>query len=163
MSTTAESLAVASIDRFCTFLYSYTVWLWAVENFGNVAILYTVPWSFLIEPALLGCIVVTVQLFCVSFFAPLAAPTEPLRTLDAYRVYLISARQKILPSVITGFALISWGKSSFTLGLQLRPLTRFRRTGFSIGATIEIEVLNRDPLRFVEWDYGVAIWFSSAV
>lgn len=36
-------------------------------------------------------------------------------------------------------------------------------SGFAIGASIQIEVLDRDPLRFVEWRYGVSVWFATAV
>ncbi|GAA5936286.1 hypothetical protein JCM1841_002995 [Sporobolomyces salmonicolor] len=98
--------------------------LWSVMHFGDLAYLVTCPWSFTwYDPALTGVVTAVVQLFY------------------AYRVFVISKKQKIVPSVVCALTT-----------LQL---------AFAIGSTWMITKLKFFAL-FGEFKYGVGIWLMSA-
>ncbi|GAA5936289.1 hypothetical protein JCM21900_006160 [Sporobolomyces salmonicolor] len=110
-------------DVFHTAMSCYTIFLWSVMHFGDLAYLVTCPWSFTWDPALTGVVTAVVQLFY------------------AYRVFVISKKQKIVPSVVCALTT-----------LQL---------AFAIGSTWMITKLKFFAL-FGEFKYGVGIWLMSA-
>ncbi|GAA5890959.1 hypothetical protein JCM5296_001243 [Sporobolomyces johnsonii] len=114
-------LAVA--DLFHTAMSCYTIFLWSVMHFGNSAYLVTCPWSFTWDPALTGVVTAIVQLFY------------------AYRVFIVSKKNKIIPSVVIALTI-----------LQL---------AFAVASTWMITKLKEFAL-FGEFKYGVGIWLMSA-
>ncbi|KAM0789933.1 hypothetical protein ACM66B_006773 [Microbotryomycetes sp. NB124-2] len=112
------------MDNFHSVICCITIYLWTVTHALNPTYLVKAPWSFAIDPVVTGVVV----LVCQMFFA--------------YRVYLVSKRQIIVPSVIAFLALTSFG--------------------FSVGGTGMIYVLERRFDRFGEWTYGVGTWLLTA-
>ncbi|KAK4054032.1 hypothetical protein OIO90_003677 [Microbotryomycetes sp. JL221] len=101
-----------------------TMYLWTVTHYGEMAYLAKAPWSFAIDPAMTGI----VTFVCQMFFA--------------YRVYIVSKRKIILPSLIAFLSLVSMA--------------------FSFAGTAMIYVLDREFARFNEWQYGVSTWLLTA-
>ncbi|GAA6010642.1 hypothetical protein JCM11491_003007 [Sporobolomyces phaffii] len=100
-----------------------TIWNWCVENYGDVSNLVIAPWSFGVDPALVGII----SFACQIFFC--------------YRVYILSKRQWVIPSVVLILSTLS--------------------LAFAIGSTYQIFHLKRFD-RFQSFTYGVATWLSAS-
>jgi hypothetical protein len=103
----------------------YTVYFWCVTSFGNPAVLAISPFSFGIAPALEAFIATVVQ----SFYA--------------YRVYIISNRNKWLP-----------------FGIMLGSLVGL---GFATSATVlTFQRYNSEFARFHEFSYGADAWIAAS-
>ncbi|GAA5973779.1 hypothetical protein JCM11641_003151 [Rhodosporidiobolus odoratus] len=111
-------------DLFHTAISCFTIYFWTVTNYANPAVLVVSPWSFTWDPFLTGIVSFTVQLFY------------------AWRVFVVSKRQWILPACIGVLSL-----------LQL---------AFAVGSTWEIYLLESKFSRFGEFRYGVATWLLAA-
>jgi hypothetical protein len=91
---------------------SYTIYLWQVTNYGNIAFLANSPWSFAVDPAMTGersrgtffLSLVLTHLFpgIVAFVC---------QTFYAYRAYIVGKRSAILPIIIVFFSLVQLGPS----------------------------------------------------
>ncbi|GAA5945091.1 hypothetical protein JCM10213_001555 [Rhodosporidiobolus nylandii] len=75
-------------DVFHTAISCYTIYLWTVTNYGNLAIMVHSPWSFTWDPFLTGVVAFVVQ----SFYA--------------WRVYIVSKRQWYIPAFIMVLSLL---------------------------------------------------------
>ncbi|GAA5874973.1 hypothetical protein JCM16303_004965 [Sporobolomyces ruberrimus] len=84
-------LGLFILDLVHTGISISTIWNWCVENYGNVENLVVSPWSFAIDPFLVGAIAFT----CQSFYA--------------YRVYIVGKHKLIIPIVIVALSSLSFG------------------------------------------------------
>ncbi|GAA5842207.1 hypothetical protein JCM3766R1_005065 [Sporobolomyces carnicolor] len=100
----------------------YTVYDWTVVNFANPAHLVKSPWSFAVDPAMVGIAAAVCQFFY------------------AYRVYVVGKRQLAIPIVICVLALISLG---FAVGATaqifiLQYFSRFQSYTYGVAAWLSI-------------------------
>ncbi|KPV73053.1 uncharacterized protein RHOBADRAFT_46146 [Rhodotorula graminis WP1] len=112
------------VDLFHSAISCYTIYATTVTNYGNLAFLVKCLWSFTWDPFLTGLVAFIVQIFY------------------AWRVFVVSRRQWLIPAVIGVLSLLSFA--------------------FAIGSTWTIYRLDSEFARFHEFRYGVAIWLLSA-
>ncbi|GAA5967485.1 hypothetical protein JCM3765_004684 [Sporobolomyces pararoseus] len=110
------------LDMSHTAVSINTLWDWFVENYGNVAHLAVSPWSFAIDPAMVGVVAFT----CQAFYA--------------YRVYIVGKRKWLLPLFI---GLLSTVSLAFAIAstVQIFHLEQFARfKEFTYGVAIWLGV-----------------------
>jgi hypothetical protein len=98
---------------------SVTLWDWCVENYGDFQHLANAPWSFGVNPTMIGLMTFT----CQTFYA--------------YRVYVMGKRNLILPVIILllSFVSLSFAVAATYKIFELESFARFRE--FTYGAASE--------------------------
>ncbi|GAA5976164.1 hypothetical protein JCM5350_000335 [Sporobolomyces pararoseus] len=119
------------LDLTHTAVSIYTIWDWCVANYGNVEHLLVSPWSFGIDPAMVGL----VSFICQSFYA--------------YRVYVVGKRKIWIPLAIVLLSLVSFG---FAIGASvtvftLKEFSKFQ--SYTYGIAIWLALLVTLEARFV--------------
>ncbi|ORY73604.1 hypothetical protein BCR35DRAFT_326072 [Leucosporidium creatinivorum] len=99
------------IDLFHSAMCCHTIYVWSITSWGNPAGLVHMPWTFYVEPSIVGI----VTIICQSFYA--------------YRVYIVSGRRFLVPSVILLLSFISMGFGIGTTGFAVAINREFSRAG----------------------------------
>lgn len=99
------------IDLFHSALCCYSCYWYMVTHWGDPAALGTMPWTFYVEPSIIG----VVSLACQSFFA--------------WRVFIVSGRNKIIPGCIVVLSVLSMGFAIGTTGFAISINMQFARAG----------------------------------
>ncbi|GAA5952567.1 hypothetical protein JCM3765_002208 [Sporobolomyces pararoseus] len=113
------------LDLTHTAVSIYTIWDWCVANYGNVEHLLVSPWSFGIDPAMVGL----VSFICQSFYA--------------YRVYVVGKRKIWIPLAIVLLSLVSFG---FAIGASvtvftLKEFSKFQSYTYGIAIWLALAAL----------------------
>ncbi|TNY17414.1 hypothetical protein DMC30DRAFT_120475 [Rhodotorula diobovata] len=107
------------IDLFHTAISVYTIYLWTVTHYGDIAFLVKCPWSFTWDPFLTGLVAFIVQLFY------------------AWRVFVVSRRSWCIPAVIGVLSLLSFAFAIGSTWTIYRLDSEFARFGeFRYGVAI---------------------------
>lgn len=118
------------MDWSHTAICCYTIYVWQVTQYGNIAYLANSPFSFAIDPAMT---VSTLQL--TSSLAPARIPDSSrsqgivafvVQAFYAYRVFVVAKRKVFFPIVIVSLSLISMGSSSTASLAMLMPVLVLR-------------------------------------
>ncbi|GAA5907188.1 DUF6534 domain-containing protein [Sporobolomyces salmoneus] len=91
------------LDTAHTAVSIYTIWDWCVANYGDVQHLLVSPWSFAVDPIMVGIVAFT----CQGFYA--------------YRVWVVGKRQPVIPVLVVVLAFLSLG---FALGATVTIITK---------------------------------------
>ncbi|PLW08779.1 hypothetical protein PCANC_17357 [Puccinia coronata f. sp. avenae] len=111
------------LDVLHTAFSQYTLWHWFVAHYGDPTAVVKSPWSFSMSPVMCGLAAFVVQIFY------------------AHRVYLLSSKRIIIPSLIAFGALFQLVWAS--------------------GATAKVFIIQYFE-GFQVWTYGVACWLGGA-
>ncbi|GAA5875198.1 hypothetical protein JCM16303_005042 [Sporobolomyces ruberrimus] len=113
------------VDAAHTSVSIFTIWDWCVTHFGDVEHLLVSPWSFGVDPAMVGLVAFT----CQAFYA--------------YRVYVVGKRHSlIIPVLIVGLATVSFG---FAIGGTIivftkKEFARFQEFTYGISIWLSLYV-----------------------
>ncbi|GAA5901551.1 DUF6534 domain-containing protein [Sporobolomyces salmoneus] len=111
-------LGLFVLDMTHTAICIVTIWDWCVANYGDVEHLLVSPWSFAVDPVIVGVIAAT----CQTFYA--------------YRVWIVGKRKWLLPICILTLSAVSLGFAiaSTVQIFHLKEFGRFQE--FTYGVAI---------------------------
>ncbi|BGP52024.1 hypothetical protein JCM10450v2_007995 [Rhodotorula kratochvilovae] len=108
-----------AVDLFHTAISCYTIYLWTVTHYGDIAFLINCPWSFTWDPFLTGLVAIIVQAFY------------------AWRVFVVSHRKWYIPAAIGVLSLLQFAFAIGSTWMIYRLDDKFARFGeFRYGVAI---------------------------